>query len=109
YREMYNEAKEIKDKIELNDRIFNQERTVKYLEDALANIEKMVSYSTLYVTITEKQSSYAGISLIGLGALIKSLVSSFNSLLKLVFVVLPYAAAALVIWLIVRLIRKKRK
>ena len=37
YRQMLAEATIISDKIELSDRIFNQERTIKYLEEQLKN------------------------------------------------------------------------
>jgi hypothetical protein len=109
YQEMYNQATSTEDKINLNDRIFNQERTIKYLEDAISNMDNRVSYSTVYVSLTEKQSSYANITLVKFGELIRSLVNSFNSLLSLIFVVLPYAVAGLIIWLVVRVIRRKKK
>ena len=51
---MLTEATAVSDKIELSDRIFNQERTIKYFEDQLKNAGTRVEYSTLYVTLTEK-------------------------------------------------------
>lgn len=44
YEAMYAEAKEVADKIELNDRIFDLERSIKYMEDALENIDERVDY-----------------------------------------------------------------
>lgn len=108
YKEMFSEAKDVSDKIELNDRIFNQERTVKYLEDALKNVGQQVEYSTISVTLTEKQSGYAGVALVKLSELVKKFVGSVNSLLSLLFLAIPYAVAALVIWLGYKLVRKRK-
>jgi len=108
YREMYNEAESVEDKINLNDRIFNQERTVKYLEDAIKSIDQQVSYSTLYVTISEKRSEYADTTLVKLSQLIRNLVGSFNSLLSLVFSLIPYAIAAILVWVVYRAIKKRK-
>ena len=109
YQEMYSQAASIEDKINLNDRIFNQERTIKYYEDAIKNMDNRVSYSSIYVTLTEKQSGYASIALVRFGELVRSLVNSFNSLLKLIFWALPYAVAGILIWLVVRFARRKKK
>ncbi len=99
YTEMYKEAANINDKIELSDRIFNQERTIKYLEDALKNINQKVDYSTIYVTLTEKQSGYANIMLVRFSELAGALVNSLNSLLALVFWLGPWLMAAVLAWL----------
>lgn len=107
YNEMYSEATEISDKIELNDRIFNQERRIKYLEDSLKNIDQKVDYSQISLTLTEKRSEYANVIFIKFSELVKSLVNSFNSLLSLVFYVIPWAIALLIIRWIVKLFKKK--
>ena len=108
YEEMYKEATEINDKINLNDRIFNQERRVKYLEDSLRNIDKRIEYSTIYLTLTEERSSYANIVVVKFSELISRLVSSFNNLISLVFVLIPWAIAALIIGWIVKLVRRSK-
>lgn len=108
YQQMYKEAQNMADKITLNDRIFEQERTIKYLEEALANKDLQVDYSTIYVNLAEKQSSYAGMALVKFSQLIKKVVGSFNSLLGLLFWALPYLAAAIIVWLIIRW-RKRKK
>lgn len=108
YGEMYAEAVEVNDKLTLTDRIFDQERRIKYLEEMLESLESRVSYSTVYVTLTEEQSGWAGISFVGFSDLVKSLVGSVSSLLKILFVVLPWAVAALLVWWIVRIIRKRK-
>lgn len=107
YKEMLAQATEVVDKIELSDRIFNQERTIKYLEDALANQDQQVSYSTISVQLQEKRSSYADIAVISFSQLIAALVASFNNLLQLLFVALPYALVLAVLWLVVRAVRRK--
>lgn len=108
YNEMYLEAKDINDKILLADKIFNQERTVKYLKEALENVNEKVDYSSISVTLTEKQSNYIGIALVTFGQLVRSLVNSFNNLLELVFVILPWAFGAAIIWGAVRLVKRRR-
>lgn len=108
YKDMYDEAKEVEDKIELSDRIFNQERMIKYMEDSLENMDKRVDYSTIYLTVTEKQSEYADVLFVKFSELVRNLVSSFNSLVNLIFVVVPWAIAALVIYVITRIIKKKK-
>ncbi|MBI2658886.1 DUF4349 domain-containing protein [Candidatus Woesearchaeota archaeon] len=109
YTKMYEEATLVADKLQLSDRIFEQERTIKYLEDSLKNIDQRIEYSTIYITLNEKQPGYANIKFVKFSELVRSLVASLNSLLKLIFVAMPYAAAALIAWIAVRLFRKKQK
>jgi hypothetical protein len=107
YEKMYSEAQNINEKLDLTDRIFNQERTIKYYEDSLKNMDSRVDYSTVYLTITEKQSEYINVVIVKMSQLIQSFVSSFNGLLKLIFVLLPWAIAAAIIGFIVRLIKRR--
>ncbi len=93
YEEIYNNAKSVSDQIDLSDRIFNQERTIKYLEDSLKNIDQRVDYSSIYFTMNEERSEYYDVVLVKLSTLIKSLVGSFNTLIQLVFVLIPWAIA----------------
>ena len=109
YQSMYNEAKEIKDKIELNDRIFNQERTIKYLEDSLKRMDLKVEYSTIYFTMNEKQSDYANVVFVKFSELIRNLVGSFNALLNFIFVIAPWAVAALIIKFVWKVFKRKKK
>ncbi|MBU1202195.1 MAG: DUF4349 domain-containing protein [Nanoarchaeota archaeon] len=108
YNKMYNEATLVADKITLNDRIFDQERRVGYLQDSLKNMDQRVDYSTVTVSLNEKQSSYANIAIVKFSELVRKLVSSLNSLFSLLFILLPYAVAALIIWGIVKLVRRNR-
>ncbi len=107
YHEMYAEAKEVEDKIELNDRIFNQERRIKYLEDRIENIDKRVEYSTVYFTMTEKRSDYVNVVFVKFSELVKNMVNSFNSLLSLLFVIVPWLVAIGIGAGIYRLVKKK--
>jgi len=107
YQDMYQKATSVSDKIDLNDRIFNQERTIKYLEDALENVDYKVEYSTINVNLREKQSEYLDIALVKFSELIKKLVNSFNSLIGLLFWALPWAVIALIVYGIVRFVRKR--
>jgi len=109
YQKMFSEATEVSDKITLNDRIFDEERTIKYLQERINNVDTEVEYSSVYVSLQEKQSDYANVAIIGLSTLITSLVDSFNGLIALIVVLLPYLVIIVVVWLVVRRIRKNKK
>ncbi|NQU98655.1 DUF4349 domain-containing protein [Candidatus Woesearchaeota archaeon] len=107
YQEMYAEATDVEDKINLNDRIFNQERTIKYYEDYLENLDKRVDYSTVSVSLREEASGYANVAFVKFSELVNKLVNSINSLFKLLFYVVPWAVVIWIIWLISKPFRKK--
>ena len=109
YNDMYAEATDIEDKIRLSDLISSQERTVKYLEDAVKNIDQRVEYSQVSVTLSEKRSEYADITIAKLSQLVRSLVGSFNALLNLIFMVVPWAVAFLIIKAAVKLFSRKKR
>ncbi|MBN1376983.1 DUF4349 domain-containing protein [Candidatus Woesearchaeota archaeon] len=96
YVEMYEEAKDIDDKITLNDRIFSQERTIKYLEDYIKNMDTRIEYSTVYFTMTEERSEYANIAIVKFSELVDDFVSSVNGLLVFVFRIIPWAVIILI-------------
>jgi len=79
-----------------------EERTIKYYEEALENVNNQVSYSTVYLTITEKRSDFANAAFIKFSQIVTSFVDSINSLINLIFVLIPWAIALLIIWLIYR-------
>lgn len=108
YEAMYAESKDVKEKIDLTDRMFDLERQIKYLEDALENMDQRVDYSTVHVTLTEKRSDYAGIVFVKLSELVSSVVSSTNTLISIFVVLLPWTLAFLGIRLIVRKFRKRK-
>ena len=106
YQQMYAEATRVEDKITINDRIFNQEMQIKYLEDQLTNLGQRVEYSTISLTLTEERSDYADIAFATFSQLIRDLVSSVNNILSLLFVVIPWALLAAISWLIWKKVRK---
>ena len=107
YQQMYQDATLIQDKIQLSDKIFEQERIIKMYEDSLSSLSNRVSYSTIYLTLNEKQSEYADILWVKFSDLTKALVESINSLLSLLFIILPWALAIFIIWIIVKAVKKK--
>jgi len=108
YQEMYKEAQNVNDKITLSDRIFDQERTIGYIEDSIKNMDLKIDYSTIYFTMTEKQSGYAGMALVKISALIKNFVESFNNLMNFIFVILPWAIALILIRFVWKLFKRRR-
>jgi|GEM_PF-396157 len=109
YKVMFAEATLMEDKITLTDRIADEQRTIDYLKSALENVNNKVSYSTINVSLTEEQSSYANVAFVKLSNLVRSLVSSTSLVLKIIFFLLPFGVLALLIWGIVRITRKKNK
>ncbi len=105
YNVMYEDATLVADKIDLSDRIFNQENTIKYLEEYLKNVGDQVVYSTVDVTITEKQSGYAELAFVKLSDLVKGFVSSLSTVIYLLVILVPWALG---IWLVLFVIRKLR-
>ena len=82
---------------------------IKYLEERLANLGNEVSYSTISLTLSEEQSSYVNIAIIGLSELARSFVDSFNSLLSLLVGLIPWAVAVWLIWMVVKKFKKKKR
>lgn len=93
YEQMYEEATLIEDKINLNDRIFNQERTIKYLEDAIENIDNRVDYSQISFSMSEKRSGYADIYFVEFSTLVENFVNNTSNLLSFLFSIIPWAIA----------------
>ena len=100
--------KNVDEKIQLSDRIFEQERTIKSLEDALRNVDRQVEYTTISLTLREKESKYQNIALAGLSGLVRKFVDSLNSVLYLLVAVIPYAILGLIGWLVIRFVKRKR-
>ncbi len=108
YKDLYSQAENIEDRIDLTDRIARQERTVKYLEDAVENIDKRVTYSTITVTLTEEKSGFYGLRFVKLSELAAGFVKSLKSLLVFVAYILPWVIALLLILLAVRKARARK-
>ncbi len=110
YNEMYAEAETITEKLEVSDRILNQENTIDYMQKMADNLENQVDYSTVYLSISEKRSGYAGISFVGISDLAAAIVGSTALLLLFGMGILPWVIAiAVIVFIIRRLRRKKRK
>jgi hypothetical protein len=107
YLEIYQTTNE-DGKIQLIDKIFNQEKRIKYLEDSLKNMDQRVEYSTISLTVREKYN-YANIVLVKLSDLLKVLVGSVNTVLKILFAIIPFIIFIYLIVLGVRVSRKKKK
>jgi hypothetical protein len=106
YKQMYDQATIISDKIALSDKMFDQERTISYLEDSMNNVNQQVSYSSISVSLNEKRSTYADVAFVKFSNLVKTCVGSINALFYIIVVLLPFAVVALLIWLIVHLVRR---
>lgn len=92
YQTMLNDATNLQDKLQITDKIYQEEQTVTWLEEQTNNTNERVEYATLSVTLTEEQSSFAQIQFAKLGDLARTLVSSLNILLYVVAFLLPWAA-----------------
>jgi hypothetical protein len=108
YEQMYSEVKDISDKISISDKIFDQERRVKYLKEAMKNKDTLVEYSTVRITLTEEQSGYAGIAIVKFSQLVKGIANSFNNLLQLIFWAIPWAVGILLVVFGVKMVRRRR-
>jgi len=107
FEQLFDETKDVEQKIQLTDRIFNQERRIKYLEDSLKNIGQRVDYSTISLTINEKKSDYADIVFVKFSELVKGFVGSINLLLKLIVNIIPWVVAIYIIMFLFKLIKRK--
>ncbi len=107
YLDIYETANE-DGKLKLIDRIFDQERRIKYLEDSLKNIDQRVEYSTITLTVFEKYN-YSNIVFVKFSDLVRTLVNGINNVLKIVFGVIPYAIFAYLIYLFTKLFRRRKK
>lgn len=103
YKQLFDSSQSTEDKLTLTDRIFEQERTIAYLTEAIQNQDQSVVYSTIYFSISEKPSSLAGTTFITLGEIIKSFISSLVGLIKLIVIIIPYL---ILLW-IIKIIYKK--
>ncbi len=74
---------------------------MKYLEDALKNIDRRIDYSTIDFTMIEERSGYANIDFVDFSRLIETIVDSTSSLLSFLFAIAPWAVAGaigLIVW-----------
>ncbi|HLC52768.1 MAG TPA: DUF4349 domain-containing protein [Candidatus Nanoarchaeia archaeon] len=95
------------EKIKLREQIANQERYIQSLEESYEGSKNRVIYSTVVVDLKEAPSRYGEIGLIGFSELLKKLVSSFNAVLRWLFGILPWSVLGFLIWLVVKLVKKR--
>ncbi len=107
YLEMYNNADAVSDQIDLNDRIFTQERRIKYLEDSLRNINNRIDYSSISFSMNEERSEWINIAFVKLSSLIRNFIESLNGLLSFIFGVIPWAVALFAGWYVWKRFRRK--
>lgn len=107
YEGLFESAKTTEEKISLTDRIFNQERTIKYLEDSLKNQNLRIEYINVYLTLNEEESKFVNISIAGLGEIIRSFVNSLNKLIILIVWVIPWIIIFFIGKYLFKVIKKK--
>ena len=107
YRQLFSQSSSISDQITLEDRIFDQERRIAYLEEMLTNSDKRIEYSTIYLTLTEAQSEYVNAVFIKFSELVTGFVNSINNLFYFVFAVIPYVLGIGIIILVVRYFKRR--
>lgn len=107
YEQLVSSTGSLSEKLTLTDRIFEEDRRIKYIEAALSTTQQDVAYSTISLRLSEKAPMLYGVSFVGFGSLIKTLVGSVNALLYFISAILPWLVAiGIVIW-IISWIRKK--
>ncbi|MGV8086736.1 MAG: DUF4349 domain-containing protein [Candidatus Woesearchaeota archaeon] len=106
YEQLVSTTASLNDKILLTDRIFEQDRRIKYLEDRLQNSKQDVAYSTITLRLQEQPPALYGVALVGIGKLFKTMVGSLNALLYFVSAVLPWILAIGIIFFIGRWIMR---
>lgn len=104
YKALLSESKSIEEKISLTDRIFEQEKTIKYLEESLNNQDLRIDYVTINLNLNEEQSNFAGSLLVSLRDLIRTFVGSLNNLVTLLIYLVPWLV---LIWIIRYFWKKK--
>jgi uncharacterized membrane protein YuzA (DUF378 family)/division protein CdvB (Snf7/Vps24/ESCRT-III family) len=97
-----------KEKVDLIDKIFTQERRVKYLEDRIDNIDEKVEYSTIYLNIKE-HSNYVDIAFVKFSNLVKTIVGSINIMLYILFAILPFALVVFIVCMFKRSHKRRSK
>jgi len=108
YQTLFDQAEKVDDKISLTDRIFEEERSIKYMEESLKTMDQRVSYSTVYLTLNEKQSDYINVVFVKFSEIIGLLMNSTNALIMFLFGILPWSIAIILLILGIRWFKKKR-
>lgn len=106
---LYDERGGLDDKLRLEKAIFDQERKIKYLEESLERLDQRVTYSTLSVSLYEKENALADVGFVRFAELVRTFISSLQLLLYFLFAVLPWAFIAALGLLVYRFIKRRPK
>ncbi len=107
YEALYKQEGDLEARLNLEDRIFDQERRIEYLEGRMTNMDQRIEYSSVQVTIREEPSGYERIGFVKFSDLVKSFVSSTTGLLYTIAYVLPWTLFLGIIWFIVRFFKRR--
>ena len=102
YQDLQSRTTEVKDQLDLIDRIYDQERIIASLEKQQEGMDARIEYATLSITLSEERSAYEGVRFVKVSELVKTLVGSVKALLYFLAAVLPWALIGLVVWLFAR-------
>ncbi|NTV23501.1 MAG: DUF4349 domain-containing protein [Nanoarchaeota archaeon] len=106
YNQMYDATGSVTEKLTLTDRIFSQEQTISYLENAVENIDNRVDYSQVSLSISEKQSEYADVIFAKFSDLVKTLVLSLNMMAYAAFFLLPWIVGYVIVRMVWKLVKR---
>ncbi|MEL7569571.1 MAG: DUF4349 domain-containing protein [Eubacteriaceae bacterium] len=115
---LYKKANTVSELIEIENELTRVNTLISQNESTLKNYDRSIEYSTIQMSISEDVSKNSLVNPFSqIGQKIKSaLINSSNALLKLlaficllIFKIIPFAAAAFIVYLIVRFVIKSRK
>lgn len=98
YKALYAEINNTEDKIDMIDRLFNQERTIGYIEKSLKEAGKTLDYYTAYFYLSEKEPNFFDVEFVGASKLAANILNSTSSLLELASSLLPFLIVGFGIW-----------
>ncbi|MFT4310832.1 MAG: DUF4349 domain-containing protein [Candidatus Woesearchaeota archaeon] len=99
YQALLESATQSREKMDITDRIFNQEQQIAWLQRSVEQLEQRVDYSTVHITLQEKRNTYDTLALVKLSDLVKNFVGSVNTLLNLLVIIIPWAlVVGIIVW-----------
>ncbi|MEK6967001.1 MAG: DUF4349 domain-containing protein [Nanoarchaeota archaeon] len=98
----------LQDKLSLTDKIFDQQRRIEYIQNSIKNLGQRVEYSTISLTISEKQSDFVNVVFVRITELISNFLRSLNALFVAASYILPWAIGGILIWLAFRFFKRKK-
>ena len=79
---------------------------MKLLEEAIENMDLRVDYSTVNLRLVEERPLFADVEFVEFKDLSKSFVDSLNSLITLLFVIVPWLIALIILRIVYKLTKK---